>query len=241
MTILIAGASGATGKLATRKLLQEGHHTRIIVRSPENLPEDIREHERNTIIAAPILDISDHDLAKYVEDCDAVMSFLGHTPNFRGIWGPPYRLVTNAVRNLCRAIKMNRPEKPVRFVLMNTSGNINPDLDEKVSAGEKAVLALLRVAVPPHRDNELAADYLRLKIGQDNRLIEWAAVRPDTLIDENEVSEYEVYPSPVRSALFNPGKTSRINVANFMCRLATNDDLWEVWQGQMPVIYNSGQ
>jgi hypothetical protein len=29
------------------------------------------------------------------------------------------------------------------------------------------------------------------------------------------------------------GSTSRINVAHFMARLITDDDLWTRWQGQM--------
>jgi hypothetical protein len=64
------------------------------------------------------------------------------------------------------------------------------------------------------------------------------AVRPDALINENAVSEYELYASPTRSTLFNPGKTSRINVGNFMARLLVEDDLWNMWKGKMPVIYN---
>jgi hypothetical protein len=69
-------------------------------------------------------------------------------------------------------------------------------------------------------------------------VIEWVAVRPDSLIDEDRVTEYEVHPSPIRSATFNPGKTSRINVGRFMADLITDDDLWNRWKGQMPVIYN---
>ena len=63
-------------------------------------------------------------------------------------------------------------------------------------------------------------------------------VRPDTLIDEKKVSEYEVHPSPIRSAIFNAGKTSRTNVGDFMASLITEDDLWRRWRGRMPVIYN---
>ena len=37
---------------------------------------------------------------------------------------------------------------------------------------------------------------------------------------------------------FNAGKTSRINVGNFMANLINDDDLWNKWKGQMPVIYN---
>src|SRR5690606_856253 len=97
---------------------------------------------------------------------------------------------------------------------------------------------LIRLFVPPHSDNENAADYLRVNIGQQNRHIEWVVVRPDTLINEAEVTEYSLHLSPTRSALFNPGKTSRINVANFMARLITGEETWIKWKGQMPVIYN---
>jgi hypothetical protein len=53
------------------------------------------------------------------------------------------------------------------------------------------------------------------------------------------VSEYELYASPTRSALFNPGKTSRVNVGCFMAKLIVENDLWNKWKGQMPVIYNN--
>ena len=100
------------------------------------------------------------------------------------------------------------------------------------------VIGLLRLLLPPHVDNEQAADYLRSIVGQNDSAIEWAAVRPDGLIDESEVSEYEVHPSPIRSAIFDAGKTSRINVAHFMAELITDDQTWNQWKGQMPVIYN---
>jgi hypothetical protein len=121
---------------------------------------------------------------------------------------------------------------------MNTAGNRNRDLDEPIPFGERCVVGLLRVLLPPHVDNEQAADYLRTQIGQDDATIEWAAVRPDTLLDRDQVTEYEVHPSPTRSAVFDPGSTSRINVAHFMARLIAEGDTWDRWKGQMPVIYN---
>jgi len=99
-------------------------------------------------------------------------------------------------------------------------------------------MGLIRVLVPPQSDNEKAADFLRVNIGQKNKLIDWVAVRPDTLINEDNVTECELYISPIRSAVFNPGKTSRINVGNFMARLIVENDFWNKWKGQMPVIYN---
>lgn len=238
MTILVAGATGATGRLLVEQLLDRGHHVKAVVRSPEKLPEHIKSHDRLTVIHAGILDLSDAEMARHVNGCDAIASCLGHNLTFKGLFGPPRRLVTDATRRLCDAVKANHPDKKIRYVLMNTVGNRNRDLSEPVSLGQRIVIGLLRLLLPPQADNEQAADYLRTGIGQNDPAIEWAAVRPDSLIDEEKVTEYEVYPSPIRSAIFNPGKTSRINVAHFMAELMTEDLVWEKWNGQMPVIYN---
>jgi hypothetical protein len=121
---------------------------------------------------------------------------------------------------------------------MNTTGNRNRDLTEPISFAQKCVIGLLRLLLPPHVDNEKAADYLRTQIGQRNNLIEWIAVRPDGLINEAEVTDYEIHASPTRSAVFNAGKTSRIHVGHFMAHLITDSVLWKKWKGRMPVIYN---
>ena len=122
---------------------------------------------------------------------------------------------------------------------MNTSGNSNRDISEPVSFAQRCVVGLIRLLLPPHSDNEKAADLLRINIGQNNGFIKWDAVLPDDLTDEKKVSQYEVHPSPIRSAIFDAGKTSRINVAHFMANLITCDLTWNKWKGQMPVIYNS--
>ena len=238
MHILIVGATGATGRLLTEELLNRGQFVKVIVRSPEKLPAAVKNHEHLSVIQASVLDLSDADLAIHVKGCDAVASCLGHNLNLKGIYGQPRKLVTDATRRLCDAIRVNTPEKPVKFVLMNTTGNRNRNLDEPVSFAQKVVTGLLRLFLPPHVDNEQAAEYLRTTVGGNDQQVAWAAVRPDNLIDMNEVSPYEVYPSPIRSAIFDPGKTSRINVGHFMADLITEDDLWQKWKGQMPVIYN---
>ena len=238
MNILIVGATGATGRLLTEELLNRGQLVKVIVRSPDKLPTAVKNHDNLTVIQASVLDLSDAELAKHTKGCDAVVSCLGHNMTFKGMYGHPRKLVTDATRRLSEAIQANRPEKPTKFVLMNTTGNRNRDLNEPISFTEKFIVGLLRLLLPPHSDNEQAADYLRSKIGQNDKLIEWAAVRPDNLIDEDEVTPYDVYPSPIRSAIFDAGQTSRINVGYFIAELITEDDIWQKWQGQMPVIYN---
>lgn len=238
MTTLVAGATGATGRLLVRDLLNRGEDVRVIVRSPQKLPDDIRNHNNLSVIHASILDLDDTTMAQHVRGCDAVASCLGHNITLRGIWGPPFRLVTQATRRLCDAIKASQPEKPVKFVLMNTTGNRNRDISEPVSLTERVVVGILRVVIPPQGDNEQAANYLRAKIGQTDPVIQWVAVRPDSLIDEDAVTPYDIYASPVRSAIFDPGKTSRLNVGHFMADLITDETVWKTWKGQMPVIYN---
>ena len=241
MTILVVGASGATGRLLVGQLLNRGQKVKIIVRSPDKLPEFFQNNDNLSVIHASVLDLSDTEMTHHVKGCEAVASCLGHNMSIKGIYGHPRRLVTDAAHRLCSAIKSNKPVEPVKFVLMNTTGNSNRDLSERISFGQKCVIWLLRLLLPPHVDNEKAADYLRTEVGQNDGVIEWAAVRPDSLIDEGEVTEYEVHSSPIRSAIFDAGTTSRINVGSFMADLITDHETWNKWKGQMPVIYNKAQ
>jgi len=238
MTVLVVGASGATGRKLVAQLLAKGNHVKVVVRSPEKLTESWKSHQELEIISASILALSDKEMIDYVHGCDAIASCLGHNITLKGIYGKPRRLVTDATRRLCDAIKANMPAQKIKYVLMNTTGNRNRDLNEPISFAQKCVIGLLRLVLPPHVDNEKAADYLRTQIGQTNQFIEWIAVRPDGLIDEEEVTDYEVHPSPTRSPIFNAGKVSRINVGHFMAQLINDVTLWNKWKGQMPVIYS---
>ena len=94
-----------------------------------------------------------------------------------------------------------------------------------------------RLLVPPHADNEEAADFLRTQIGRHDNTLEWRVVRSDTLTNDTEAIGYEVFRSPVCSAIFDPGRTSRLNVARFMADLLTDEDTSNRWHGQIPVIY----
>lgn len=238
MTVLVVGASGATGSKLVEQLLTKAFKVKVIVRSPEKLPESWKTNDHLQIITASVLDLSDTEMSTIVSDCSAVASCLGHNLTWKGIYGQPRRLVTDATQRLCDAIKANKPEKPVKYVLMNTTGNRNRDLNEPISFAQKLVIGLLRLVLPPHVDNEQAADYLRTQIGQNNKFIEWVAVRPDGLINQDSVTDYEIHASPTRSAIFNAGKVSRINVAHFMAELINDNKQWQKWKGQMPVIYS---
>lgn len=238
MRALVLGASGATGKHLVGQLLEMGHEVKVIVRPTSLIPMEWEEDERVSVIKDHVHQMTPEEMARHLEDCAAVASCLGHNLTWKGIFGEPRKLVRDSIRVVCDAITTSSPSEAKKVILMNTVGHRNRDLDEKVSLGERIVIGLIRLLIPPQSDNEAAAEYLRLDIGQANPDVHWVAVRPDSLIDEDKVSSYEVHPSPLRSAIFDSGKTSRINVGHFMAKLIVDEVVWSSWKGQMPVIYN---
>jgi len=183
-------------------------------------------------------EISESDLVQHLKECGVVLSCLGHNLTFKGMFGHPGRLVTDAFKAVVKTIESINTNKKFKIILMNTTGNSNRDIPEKPPYSQRFVISLLRLLLPPYVDNEKAADFLSIQIGQNNNNIEWVAIRPDSLINEDQVSKYDIYISPIRNVIFDAGKTSRINVADFMSDLAVMPELWNKWKGKMPVIYD---
>jgi len=235
---LVVGASGTTGKLLVAELLNRDIDVVAIVRASRSLRSSFDSYSNYFEVSANISEMTDDELTPYFEDCDAVFSCLGHNLTFQGMFGKPRRLVTDTIEKISRVIHELNPGKKVMVILMNTSANSNRDIPEIPPLSQRIVVSILRVLLPPHIDNEKAADFLRTRIGQNHQLIEWAVVRPGSLRDEDEVTKYVIHPSPTRNVIFDDGTTSRINVAHFMVNLSTDSDLWSLWRGKMPVIYN---
>lgn len=234
MIVLVVGANGATGRHVVDQLLSQGVEVRAIIRTLDSLPDNPRLNK----IKASVNDLTDSEMAIHTKNCSAVVSCLGHNLTFKGMFGKPRLLVTDTVQCICNAIATNENENIVKVILMNTTGNSNRDIPETPPLSQRIIVSILRLLLPPHADNEKAADYLRTQIGQNNKTIEWVAVRPDALINENKVSKYNVHESPIRNAIFDSGTTSRINVGNFMTELILNESTWQKWKGKMPVLYN---
>ncbi len=235
MKALVLGASGATGQLVVRQLIEKDITTRILVRESAIISEQISNNNNVEIIKGNINDFDIEKIKEIVKDCDAVICCLGHNISFKGLFGPPRKLVYNTVVKVVEAI--DSLDLDSKFVLMSTTAYTNKKGGEENTAGEKLIFSLLKLLLPPHKDNMLAGDYLVRKLGSQTK-INWVAVRPDSLINEDCVSEYEIRNKKMRSPIFDPGKTSRINVGNFMAELVTNEKLWQEWKHKTPVIYN---
>ncbi|MFD2045687.1 NAD(P)H-binding protein [Ornithinibacillus salinisoli] len=237
MRVLVLGASGATGKQVVRQLIKRQINTRILIRKSAVLSKDIQENPLVEIMKGNINELNDSEMNNLLRDCHVIISCLGHNVTPKGLFGKPRYLVFDAIKRISETAK-KRADKRVKLILMSTTGYTNTLSREKNSMGEKVILSLLKLLLPPHRDNVKAANYLITEIGKEEEKVEWVVVRPDTLVNNDEESPYEVCESPVRSPIFNAGKTSRINVGHFMTELVTDDTIWKKWQFKTPVIYN---
>jgi nucleoside-diphosphate-sugar epimerase len=238
-TALLVGGTGRTGRSALQQLLDRGVNVRAIVRSGGKIPPDVAGNSRLTVIEASLLSLRDEELQQHLRGCDAVISCLGHVLSLKGVFGPPRDLVTRATTRLCRAVEALRPSAPVKFLLMSSVSVNRPGrLDTRRGSFERALLWMLCGVLPPAKDNQRAADFLVEKIAPDHAFVQWAIVRPDSLLG-GEVSEYALHEGLVNS-LLAPGSTTMANVAHFMCELVTNPKTWADWKGKLPVITNAG-
>lgn len=235
MRILVFGANGATGKLVVSQLVSKNISVRIVIRPTAIIPNEISENKNVEIVRGNIHEFSMDQVSALINDCDAAVSCLGHNLTFKGIFGKPHQLVFNIVKKITDVWSAAQNKK--KFVLMSTTGYTNKAHGEKETFGENVVFSLLKLLLPPHTDNVNSGDYLFGRV-KDSKQLEWVAVRPDSLIDEERVSEYEIVDTRKRSPIFDAGKTSRINVAHFMVELLTNDTLWDAWKYKAPVLYN---
>jgi hypothetical protein len=236
-TVLVVGATGRTGRRLVTQLLDRGVRVRSIVRSTRTLPRELAGDARLTVVQADVLSLGDAELLPVIDGCDAVVSCLGHTLSFKGVFGPPRGLVTQATTRLCRGIEALKPATPVKYILMSSVSVHHPGgLDTRRGSFERAFLWAVRGALPPARDNQDAANFLH-GIGTNHPFIRWTVVRPDSLV-EGDVSAYTVHERLV-SSVFAPDSTSMANVGAFMCELVTNARAWEAWQGKLPVVVNT--
>jgi putative NADH-flavin reductase len=231
MHVLILGGTGAVGQLTVNQLLHGGHRVTALVRNTQVLAA----HPGLKQCPTTALDGSPERLQSILREVDTVISCLGHRLSVNGLFGHPRRLVRDSLQRLI-ALMSESDRRRIRLILLGSSGCQNTLLDEPRSRAERLVFATLRRVLPPHVDNEQAAELL-VQARYSHTELNWVIVRPDSLVDEPTVSPYRVVESPERSPLFDAGKVSRINVAHFIAALVTDTPLWQQWQHRMPVLY----
>ena len=77
MTTLVAGATGATGRLVVEQLLHRGQNVKVIVRMANKLPEVLRDHDNLCVVEASILDLNEAEMGLLNASSESVREVLG--------------------------------------------------------------------------------------------------------------------------------------------------------------------
>ena len=115
MKTLVLGASGATGKLVVQQLVKKNIQVRVVVRESAIIPSQISDDKSIEIIKGNINDFEIAKIKDLVKDCDSVICCLGHNLSFKGIFGPPHKLVYNTVVKIIEALQSLKPKLKVYF------------------------------------------------------------------------------------------------------------------------------
>ena len=238
--VLVLGATGGCGGPAVGRLLERGAAVTAVVRSAGRLPPAVRGHPRLRVVEAP----GGHlglDLREHLAGVQAVVSSLGHKLTPRGIWGPPWRLCRDTVRQVAAACRdLEAPGAPVRLIVVSTEGVSRPDgADPPRGFGERLLLGALSLLLPPVADNEATLAVLAQEVAGDlNPFVEFCAVRPSDM-DDGERSEYALHETLQHGAFAGAGASSRANVGHCLAELAVDDALWARWRGRWPHLLNA--
>ena len=234
-TVLVVGATGATGKHVVQQLLDKGNSVKAVVRSKDRMTslltsDSAKYGDRLSLTEASLLDLSDDEMKNLVQGTDAVVSCLGHNMDLKGMFGHPRKLVTDATKRLTAAMRESSPN--AKFILMGSIGVANPNgEDDKRSRSERTLLWVLRYLIPPHADNEQAAA-TTYSLGTNG--LEWTVIRPSDLID-GDVTEYQL-DAKSSGTLFGGVPATRSNVAKCMVDMILDNKLWQEWKFKMPVL-----
>ncbi|KAI0344084.1 NAD-P-binding protein [Trametopsis cervina] len=104
MHILVLGGTGAAGQLLIQEALSLHHSIAVLARSPQKLPETIRNHPQVTVIEGGLTD--EEIIDKALEGVDAVVSALGPAVK-KGPFHPPNTPLAHGYQLVIRLMKKN--------------------------------------------------------------------------------------------------------------------------------------
>lgn len=200
MKIAIFGASGATGRLLTKRCLAAGHQVTALLRTPEKFPlrKEVEAVQGNAFDPAAV--------ARTVEGADVVLSALGAKSLGKE------KVLERAVPLIVAAMQ----QKGVRRIIVLGAAGIKPDALKRQSAWRAWLTqhivfdAILKNPMASQRSQyaELSASNL-----------DWTMVMPPMLTNGPGRGKWRIDPDALPS---NAGRISREDVADFMMQQIDN-------------------
>ena len=202
MDVVIFGANGPTGRLATGAALAAGHSVRVVTRHPGTFPDlagDLR------VIAGDVFDPAAVEAA--VVASDAVISALG-VPFARD----PISVYSVGIDHIVEA--MGR--QGVKRLIAVSSSTMEPDPDQE---GGIVFRKVLQPYVVGTLGRTLYDDMRRMEARLRESDLDWTVVRPSGLFHAGEVTSYRVAERHL------PGRfTAREDLADLLVRELDDSD-----------------
>ncbi|MEU9605935.1 SDR family oxidoreductase [Streptomyces sp. NPDC048057] len=200
MKLVIFGANGPTGRLATRQALAEGHSVTAVTRRPDAFP---LSHARLRVTGADVLDAS--AVGRAVAGHDAVVSTVGTSYTKE-----PVTVYSQGTANVVAAMERHGVR---RLVCVSSIGANYVDAPGEALVFRKVIVPmLLRMGRTLYEDAGRMEDLVRACD------LDWTIVRPSGLFDAEETTDYVVCHAR------HPGWfTSRRDLADALVREAVDD------------------
>lgn len=197
MKLVIFGANGKTGRILTRRAVEDGHEVTAFTRHPETFPVS---GDRLVVVGGDVFDLEAVDAA--VAGQEAVLSSLG-VPYSR----KPIHIYSKGIANILQAMR----QQGVRRLVCVSSSAADPGI--RIDGG----FLFNRVLVPMISNTigkTTYADQRRMeKLVMDSD-VDWTIVRPSGLFEAPAPTDYRVTQGQMTGRF-----TSRGDLADFMLRL----------------------
>lgn len=196
MKIAIFGATGGTGKEATRQALEQGHIVQALVRTPSKLTIT---SEQLTLIQGDVQNAE--VVSQTIEGTDAVIISLGNTAN------NPDMIVSKGTAVILQAMKAHN----VQRVIVVTSLGTGHSKEQVPFAFKMLMKTILRKAfIDKNKQEELVKE----------SALDWVIVRPGGLTNGDRTGgKYQVSTGSEIVA----GQIARADVAEFVLKQLTSD------------------
>jgi putative NADH-flavin reductase len=211
MKITIFGSTGNLGQECLLQCLKLGYETTVLVRSPEKIPDRIRN--QLNVLQGDALSISDVTTS-LPEGTDAILFAIGMK---KGI--SPDDLCTRATENIIRAMRQNDIPR-----LVWCGGGSNIQKEDVITWGSKFVRRYSNLFLRyKHIDKEHQIDLL-----EKNRDLSWIGIRPLQMKHGEKTGTYRLG----YNAFSGLSKITFADCAHAMINMLADD----TWVGKMPII-----
>lgn len=214
MNVFLLGATGSSGYQILKRLIQDNHHVKVLVRNPDKLKQfelSLKDKNQIELIQGGVFE--SEKLTEKFKECDIVISILG-----TGTDNSYTEIYSQGGRNILSAMRATNIKKLITV----TSGLIDmsdPSTDN---------FFLNRIIRPNF--NKVYSDQTKWEtILDDTKDLDWICVRPTYLTNKAFTGKYRVQN---RHCPKGGRKISRADLADFIVKQIDSDE----YLNKKPVI-----